>query len=202
MKMDFFTKAAALLMTAAGVLGVAYGIAKYVNEFENAKAEIQNLRGQITQLHEVLAKGQPRNEDARLLNLEKQVNQLIAAVSASSAETPALKPIKAHLEAGQFSGTASDGKSVWPFRTTNIRMAAAGDFEADVEWQTLGAIHRIEGRFSDTKLFFKEVEFVKKGNNVLGCEYTLDAPREGGLAGTYRNCDGNAPGGTIEIKWW
>ena len=76
MKADFLAKAAALVMTCAGVLGVAYGIAKYVNDFENAKAEIQNLRGQITQLHEVLAKTQSKVDDGRLERLEKQVAAL------------------------------------------------------------------------------------------------------------------------------
>lgn len=202
MKMDFFTKAAALLMTAAGVLGVAYGIAKYVNEFENAKAEIQNLRGQITQLHEVLAKGQVGNNDGRLDRLELQVSELLNAEVPAKSEATAQMPIAEHLKSGEFSGTATDGKSVWPFRASNIRLANGNRFEADVEWLTLDALHRVEGRYSATNLFFKETEFLKQGSNVLGCEYTLDLPRENGLSGTYRNCDGNASGGTIDVKWW
>ena len=176
-------------------------MAKYVNEFQNAKAEIQNLRGQITQLHEIIEKTQNWDSNPRLINLEKQVSQLMAA---ADQKPPAASPktIKAHLETGQFSGTASDGKNVWPFHVTKISMAPAGEFEAQVEWQTLDAIHRIKGQFSDTKLFFKETEFIKEGNNVLGCEYTFTDPREDGLAGSYRNCDNGASGGTAEIKWW
>lgn len=198
MKADFLAKAAALVMTCAGVLGVAYGIAKYVNDFENAKAEIQNLRGQITQLHEVLAKTQSKVDDGRLERLEKQV----AALQEAGTHQVAAKPVGEYLAAGRFSGTATDGASVWPFRASNVRLEAGNRFEADLEWLTLDAVHRVEGLFSDSKLTFKETEFVKKGNNVIGCEYTLDTPRNGGLFGTYRNCEGNASGGTVEVTWW
>ena len=52
-------------------------------------------------------------------------------------------------------------------------------------------MHRVEGRFSDSKLTFKETEFAKKGNNVIRCEY--DTPRNGGQFGTCRNCEGKPP---------
>lgn len=205
---SIFVKAGAVILTGAGVLGVAYGIAKYVTDFEAAKAEIQNLRGQIAQLHEVLAKAEFGQDGGRIDRLEQQVAELTKAVAEPATPADGSQPgssqatIAAHLKAGGFDGVASDGTSRWPFRATDIRLGDGGQFEAIVEWTTLNAEHRIKGRYSDEDLFFKEVEFVRKGGNVLGCEYTLTAAREKGLSGTYRNCDGNAAGGTIDITWW
>lgn len=53
---NIFGKTVAAIVTIGTVFGVTYGAAKYVTDFEAAKVEIANLRGQITQLHEVLAK--------------------------------------------------------------------------------------------------------------------------------------------------
>ena len=196
---NLLSKAGALVLTGAAILGVAYGMAKYVNDFENAKAEIQNLRGQITQLHEVLAKTQSSNDTSRIERLEQQVAELKAAIEKAN---PAQVSVADRIRSGLFSGTATDGKQVWPFRATNIRLLGNNEFEADVDWQTLNAVHRIKGRYSDDSLFFKEVDFVKKGNNVIGCEYTLETQQTNGLSGTYRNCDGGASGGTIEVRWF
>jgi hypothetical protein len=55
---NIFVKAGAVVVTIAGVLGIGYTVAKYATDFDAAKAEIQNLRGQIEQLHEVLSKTQ------------------------------------------------------------------------------------------------------------------------------------------------
>lgn len=198
---NFMAKAAAVVMSAAGILGVAYGIAKYVNDFENAKAEIQNLRGQITQLHEVLAKTQWDDERQRLDEAERQIAELKQAMAAPPA-AQAPKAVRDHLASGQFSGTASDGTSVWPFRVSSIMFAGDNEFEADLEWPTLKAVHRIKGRYSASSIFFKEMAFIKQGNNVLGCEYTLEKPSTEGLSGAYRNCDENASGGIVDLKWF
>jgi hypothetical protein len=201
---SFYTKAAAIVLTAAGVLGVAYGIAKYVTDFEAAKSEIQNLRGQIAQLHEVLSKAQFGTDAGRIERLEKQVAELSKAREGApvAAAAVAAKPsVAERLKAGGFDGVASDGKTRWPFRAKDVRLSGE-TFEAVVEWTTLNAEHRVKGRYSDATLFFKEVEFVRKGNNVLGCEYTLTSARADGLSGSYRNCDGNASGGTIDVTWW
>lgn len=55
---NVFIKAGAVIITIAGVLGIGYPVAKYATDFEAAKAEIQNLRGQVASLHEVLSKVQ------------------------------------------------------------------------------------------------------------------------------------------------
>lgn|GEM_PF-4105016 len=62
---NIFVKAMAGVVTVATVLGIGYTVAKYATDFEAAKAEIQNLRGQITQLHEVLGKAQFGGEGPR-----------------------------------------------------------------------------------------------------------------------------------------
>ncbi|MBV2183571.1 MAG: collagen-like protein [Rhizobium sp.] len=62
---NIFVKAMAGVVTVAAVLGIGYTVAKYATDFEAAKAEIQNLRGQITQLHEVLGKAQFGGEGPR-----------------------------------------------------------------------------------------------------------------------------------------
>ncbi|KQZ79110.1 hypothetical protein ASD64_12170 [Mesorhizobium sp. Root157] len=206
---NIFGKASALILTGAGVLGISYGIAKYVTDFEAAKGEIQNLRGQIAQLHEVLAKTQFGSDPARIDRLEARIGELEKKLEAREstaapvAPAPAAATIKAHLDAGGFDGTASDGTARWPFRVTDVRLGADFQFEAAIEWTTMKSQHLIRGRYSDTSLFFKEVEAIKAGNNtVIGCEYTLASQRPDGLSGTYEKCDGNAAGGTIDVKWW
>lgn len=220
---SFFNKASAIVLTAAGVLGVGYGVAKYVTDFEAAKGEIQNLRGQIAQLHEVLSKVQFGTDPARIERLETQVNELGKAVAtlgdtfaeamtsgASAASGTVTEPaaaavptgsIEDQLKAGKLSGNASDGKDKWPFRIADVTLLDGMNFEAIVEWTTMGSAHRIKGDYSPARLFFKETEVVRAGSNrVLGCEYTLAPSQNGGLSGTFSNCGGNFSGGTVEIQ--
>lgn len=217
---NFFNKASAIVLTAAGVLGIGYGVAKYVTDFEAAKGEIQNLRGQIAQLHEVLSKVQFGADPARIERLEAQVNELGKAVvtlgdtfaeamtsGANAASVPPTQPavpltsIEARLKAGRLTGSASDGTDRWPFRISEVTLLNGTNFEAVVEWITLGSSHRIKGDYSQERLFFKETEIVRPGSNhVLGCEYTLASSQNGSLSGTFSNCDGNFSGGTVEIQ--
>lgn len=196
----YLSRAGAIVLSGAALLGVAYGIAKYVADFEAAKAEIQSLRGQIVQLQELLTKAQSGWDVARIERLEKEVADLRAQLGQAA---PAVeeKSIADHLASGGFGGSASDGKSTWPFRASNLTMGDNAQFEAEIEWVNLNAVHRIRGNYSDKTLFFKEVEVIKAGNNVIGCEYTLDSNRPGGMSGVYRNCEGDASGGTIELEW-
>ncbi|MCO5062931.1 MAG: hypothetical protein M9924_00790 [Rhizobiaceae bacterium] len=199
-------KVGAVVLTGAAILGVAYSGAKYIAAFEAAQAEIQNLRGQVAQLQDLLSKAQTSWDPARLERLEKQVAELSVRVDSASqigghaAETHA--SIEDHLRAGGFGGTATDTKTVWPFRVTNLTMTPDFQFEGEIEWVTLKATHRIRGNFSDKNLYFKEVEIIKQGNNVIGCEYSLNEIQQDGMAGSYQNCDGGATGGTVSLKWW
>jgi hypothetical protein len=197
----YLSRAGAIVLSGAALLGVAYGIAKYVADFEAAKAEIQSLRGQIVQLQELLTKAQSGWDVARIERLEKEVAELRGAAAMQPAPVLEEKSIADHLASGGFGGSASDGKSTWPFRASKLTMGDNAQFEAEIEWVNLDAVHRIRGNYSDKTLFFKEVEVIKAGNNVIGCEYTLDASRPGGMSGVYRNCEGDASGGTIVLEW-
>lgn len=198
MSESFLSKAGAVVLSGAAILGVAYGVAKYVADFEAAKSEIQSLRGQVTQLQDLLSKSQAGVDVSRIERLEKEVAEL-RVKAGIIAEMPATT-IGERLAAG-FNGKAGDNSGSWPFRVTNVKLLGNSEFEADLEWVSLDAIHRIRGRFTDRSLFFKEVEKIKAGNNVIGCEYTLEVVRTDGLDGTWRNCDANAGGGTIEMHW-
>lgn len=192
---SFLSKAGAVVLSGAALLGIAYGVAKYVADFEAAKGEIQNLRGQITQLQDLLTKTQAGWDPSRLERLEKEVAELRAA-----SPSVAQKSIGERLEAG-FSGKAGDNSGSWPFRATNMKLLDNGQFEADLEWISLNAVHRIRGNFTDKTLFFKEVEKIKAGNNVIGCEYTLDIVNAVGMDGSWRNCEASTGGGTIQLFW-
>lgn len=196
---SYLSKAGALILSGAALLGVAYGGAKYVADFEAAKSEIENLRGQITQLQDLLTKAQTGWDVGRIERLETQVAELRAQVAGPKAAPQ--KSIAEHLAAGGFGGKAGDNSASWPFRATNVKVMDNAQFEAQIEWVSLDAVHRIRGNFSDKTLFFKEVEVIKAGNNVIGCEYTLDVVKPDGMDGTWRNCDGSTGGGTIELKW-
>lgn len=200
------SKAGAVVLTGAAILGVAYSGAKYIAAFEAAQAEIQNLRGQVAQLQDLLTRAQSSWDPSRLERLEKQVAEIATQLDGIQEKAkPATAPqasIEHRLTAGGFGGSATDTRTVWPFRVTNLKMTPDSQFEAEIEWVTLKAVHRIRGSFSDKSLFFKEIEIIKEGNNVIGCEYSLNAIHPDGMSGSYQNCDGGATGGTIELKWW
>ena len=198
---SFLSKAGALILSGAALLGVAYGGAKYVADFEAAKAEIQSLRGQIVQLQELLTKAQTGWDPARMERIEAQLAELRAQIGEPKAEAAQQKTVAEHLAAGGFGGKAGDNSASWPFRATNLKVMDNAQFEAELEWVSLDAVHRIRGNFSERTLYFKEVEAIKAGNNVIGCEYTLDVVKPDGMDGTWRNCDGSTGGGTIELKW-
>ena len=197
---SFLSKAGALILSGAALLGVAYGGAKYVADFEAAKAEIQSLRGQIVQLQDLLTKAQTGWDPARMERIEAQLAELRAQVGEPQAATQQ-KTVAEHLAAGGFGGKAGDNSASWPFRATNLKVMDNAQFEAELEWVSLDAVHRIRGNFSERTLYFKEVEVIKAGNTVIGCEYTLDTVKPDGMDGTWRNCDDGSSGGTIELLW-
>ena len=112
---SFLSKAGALILSGAALLGVAYGGAKYVADFEAAKAEIQSLRGQIVQLQELLTKAQTGWDPARMERIEAQLAELRAQVGEPQAATQQ-KTVAEHLADGGFGGKAGDHSGSWPFR--------------------------------------------------------------------------------------
>lgn len=100
---------------------------------------------------------------------------------------------------GGFTGVASGGGQDWPYIVKNVRAKGNNKFEATITWTTLGAVHKIKGLINDKRLFFKEVAFVKRGDAVLGCEYTVLLKPAPVLRGRYRKCS-NAGEGTVTVK--
>jgi hypothetical protein len=51
-----------------------------------------------------------------------------------------------------------------------------------VEWLSLGALHAIQGKWAGGQLEFRETKFLRRGNALLDCVYTL-TPGTGEQAG-------------------
>jgi hypothetical protein len=100
---------------------------------------------------------------------------------------------------GGFTGVASDGGTDWPYIVRNVRPTGDNAFEATITWTTLRAVHKIKGRINDKRLFFKEVGFVRRGDAVLGCEYTVPLKPAAVLKGRYRKCS-NGGDGMVTVK--
>lgn len=95
---------------------------------------------------------------------------------------------------------ARDGGRVWPchFRITQ-HDAATGQFEAQLEWPSLGSVHRVRGTLHGSQLRFTEVEAIRAGGAHLNVDYTMTVG--GGRAeGRYLDrTDGGS--GTMTIPW-
>lgn len=78
-----------------------------------------------------------------------------------------------------YYGTAYVGKQSNPSRSWSLEFKittinpSTGEFEGEVTWLSLKAVHKIVGKVSDNKIFFREADYIKKGNALLGPEYTL-----------------------------
>jgi hypothetical protein len=88
-------------------------------------------------------------------------------------------------------GIETESSGTYPFKLHFSSFnKATGRWSGEIEWTTLQAIHKVEGTLSDITLTFKEVEFIKKGNAVLGADYSvsLDPQSKGKrLVGEWRN---------------
>jgi hypothetical protein len=73
-----------------------------------------------------------------------------------------------------FSGNVRSTKEgVWK---ANLRFTAyepaSGNLEGELAWPSLNSIHRITGRMIGNQIFFKEVDYIKRGSALLNREYT------------------------------
>jgi hypothetical protein len=83
-------------------------------------------------------------------------------------------------------GEASSSSEVWPFRLKfNSFDESSGEVVGELEWLTLDAVHRVEGKLSGTTLVFKETEYIKQGNAALNCVYTM-SPSGKAMTGTWK----------------
>ncbi|SCY56816.1 hypothetical protein [Desulfoluna spongiiphila] len=91
-------------------------------------------------------------------------------------------------------GEASSRKDNWPFILTIKSFDASdGKWAGEMKWITLNAVHKVEGTIIGTMIRFKETDFIKKGNAIIGCVYNLDMDdNEIRLTGTWEcNQKGN-----------
>jgi len=97
-----------------------------------------------------------------------------------------------------LSGEAWQNHDTWPFKIkfygfTNNN----GDFEGEIYWLNLNAVNKISGKLSNRKLYFKEIEYIKKGNAFLNCEYNLSLLQKNNvITGEYSG----GGGGGVEIS--
>jgi hypothetical protein len=114
------------------------------------------------------------------------------------AVAPAQNDMLAAISGG-FTGAASGNGQSWPYIVKNVRATGGDKFEATITWTSLRAVHKIKGFINDKRLFFKEVGFVKRGDAVLGCEYTVPLKPAPVLKGRYRKCS-NGGDGSVTVK--
>ena len=77
------------------------------------------------------------------------------------------------------------GTEVWPF-ALRLRREESGVIEGEIEWLTLGSLHRVEGSFQGDTLVFEEVEYLRRGEASIGPEYTFSLASDGSLKGTWK----------------
>ncbi|MCD6184646.1 MAG: hypothetical protein J7K84_02465 [Deltaproteobacteria bacterium] len=72
-------------------------------------------------------------------------------------------------------GEASNRKENWPF-SLHVKSLdhSDGKWIGEIKWITLNAVHKVEGTIIGAKIRFVETDFIKKGNAIIGCIYTLD----------------------------
>jgi hypothetical protein len=115
--------------------------------------------------------------------------------------------VRAFLAAkGRCVGQASEGETVWPCVLTVTEFEpATGKFRGTIQWLSLNALHAIEGQLGPETLTFRETKFIRRGNAMLECVYTLalktgvhDNPT-GRLRGTWTH-PGGSRGGEAELE--
>lgn len=99
----------------------------------------------------------------------------------SSAKTPATQPDGEIA----YTGDSRMGTEVWPF-ALRLRREESGVIEGEIEWLTLGSLHRVEGSFQGDTLVFEEVEYLRRGEASIGPEYTFSLASDGSLKGTWK----------------
>ena len=73
-----------------------------------------------------------------------------------------------------YSGSAKSSNSgrSWPaiLKIVNYN-PTTGSLEGELHWTSLGAIHKIVGQLSGSRITFKETGYIKRGSADLNCEY-------------------------------
>jgi len=75
---------------------------------------------------------------------------------------------------GTCKGEASEGSTRWPcILIVKAFDAESGDFTGTIEWTSLDALHEIKGTLTGETFTFRETGFIRKGNAIIGVEYTF-----------------------------
>ncbi len=74
---------------------------------------------------------------------------------------------------------------------------ASGRIEGELEWTSLNSIHKIVGQLTDSRLTFKEVDYIKQGSANLNCEYNASF-ENGVITGNWSDPSGDH--GTFQLK--
>lgn len=120
----------------------------------------------------------------RRAKAQEQVTQ--EAVAAEKVGSERLRALLTSSLSRFLSGDSRSGNEVWPMR---LRLGSfdksTGHVVGQVDWPSLNASHKIVGDVVGNTFVFKETEFIKRGNAILNCVYTLTASSPSTLDGTY-----------------
>jgi len=135
---------------------------------------------------------------------QQRVNREQAAHAAADAAQREMARLQAALEIpkGEWAGESKSSKGrqeSWPMQVRLLFDQATRKVSGEVEWPTLNSVNRIEGDVVGGKLVFTETAFIRKGQAVLGCVYTLTAPSEISLSGQFE-CGSADSGATTLVR--
>jgi hypothetical protein len=94
-----------------------------------------------------------------------------------------------HELAGKKSTLLGERKELsTPTVISGSELSANGKWTGEIQWLTLNSINKVEGTLKGSRIWFKETGYIKKGNAILGCMYTLDLNEdEARLDGTWED---------------
>ncbi len=134
---------------------------------------------------------------------ERQTEAERAQTEISSQQANELKRVFMQQSAfgvGFWQGDSSNARDSWPMRVRVVSFdGGTGKFTGTVEWASLGAVHRLDGTVVGTKVVFKEVGYVRRGNALLGCVYELELTVDRRLVGSFGRCDGTSETGRTQL---
>lgn len=111
---------------------------------------------------------------------------------------PQVEPIHVNPES-VYSGKAISTKSgkSWPVSVKIVSFDQTSEkVEGEIEWHSLNAVHKIEGKLSGSQFTFKEVGYIKQGSANLNCQYTTKLSNDK-ITGTWT--DPSSDIGRIEL---
>ena len=126
----------------------------------------------------------------------------------TQAAAVALEREAAQLEAvlemaqSQWEGESeASGGARWPMQVRILSAdRATKKISGEVEWPTLHSVNKVTGAIVGSTLVFTEVDYIRKGQAILGCTYTLEAGSEESLSGRYECGTGESGSTNLVLK--